>query len=786
VATIATLALGLGVNSAVLSLAHAMFLKPLSVPDAHRVVLVDATIANRPPGFAFGLSMPDYLYYREQARTFETLAAHYGTSPMHVITPAGGTGVTGSVSTASYFTALRLQPAAGRFFTSEEDSVPGRDAVAVLSHHLWRTRFGADRSIPGRVVRINGTTFTVVGVGPEGFRGVLGPQDSVDVWIPTAMFTVGYRYCHAFARDCRIINMVGRLADGATMEDAQSEMTLLARQVETAFPETNKGRGLIVRRARGVRVNEQTESMPIMSLIAVAAALVLFVASANVAGLLLARGLQRRKEIAIQLALGASQVRLVKQLLVESTVLSVAGGAAGLLAALWSTDVVRRFFLVDLSLDPRVVGMGFALALATGILTGLVPALYATRGVAMPTLKDESAGAGPRRTRLREALIVVQVAVSVALLAASGLVVRSFLNVHHGPGYDPHSLIVPRLRPSLIGYSAERSWAFQREVIRRLEDTPGVVAASPANIPPLPRWGMASAEIQVDGSTPDRMLRIATTTVGPRYFRTLDVPVLEGREFDDRDSPDGPRRAIVNEALARRFWPRGGAAGSLVRIGETPVEIVGVVRNFEYTSVFEEPQPIAYLDYWQQDRTANWSHDSRTHIRVAGDAAAMLPTILRVIADVDPDVPISDARPLSLRLDEEFAELRTARAMFLTFGGLTLALSGIGLYAALAFAVGQRRREIAIRLALGARRIGVGRLVLLRGALVVSIGLAAGLGVALGAGPVLAHMLYGVTPRDPLTLLAGPSILVAVALLAIWLPARRAMATDPIAALRSE
>jgi len=786
VAAIATFALGLGVNSAVFSLAHTIFLQPLPVPDPSSVVLVDATVPRQPPLYAFGVSYPDYLYYRDHARTFETLAAHYGTSPMQITTPEGNVSLTGSVATANYFTALRLQPVIGRFFTPEEDRVPNRDAVAVLSHQLWQRRFGADESIVGSSVRINGTTFTVLGIAPEGFRGVLGPQDAVDVWIPTAMFRVGYRYCDGLARGCYQLNMVGRLAQGVTMTDAQAEMTLLARQVADAFPDTNKGRGLIVRHARGVRINEQTQYSWIVSLIAVAAALVLLVASTNVAGLLLARGLQRRKEIAIQLSLGASRSRLVKQLLVESSMLSLTGGVASVIVALWSADMMRGFFRVELVLDVRVIALGFAIAFITGLVTGVGPAFSATSGDTMPAMREETAGAGTRRTRLREALIVVQVAVSVVLLAASGLVVRSFVNVQHEPGFDLDHLIVPRLRPSLVAYPAERSWAFQREVIRRLESTPGVIAASPADIPPLPRWGMSSAQMENPGAPQGEPLPIVTTPVGPHYFTALGASLIEGREFDDRDSAAAPRRAIVNENLARRFWPQGGAAGSVVQLNGAPVEIIGVASNVQFVSVFERPPLVAYLNYWQQDPALRRFHDSRTHIRVAGDPAAMLPTILQVIASVDPDVPISDTEPLTQRLTQEFYALGTARAMFVIFGVLTLMLSSVGLYAALAFAVDQRKREIAIRMALGANQVGVGRLIVQRGAFVVTLGVVAGLALALGAGPLLSSMLYGVSPRDPLTLIAGPSILIVVALIAIWLPTRRAMTVDPIAALRSE
>jgi len=796
-AAIATLALGLGLNSTVLSLAHAIFLKPLPLPDASRLVLVDQTSATRPPDFAFPLSFPDYLHYRDHARSFEGLAAHYATSPMHVSTSDGGFGLLGSVVTANYFAALRLQPAAGRFFTTEEDRVPGRDPVAVISHQLWRARFNGDTRILGGKIRINGTDFTVVGIVPEQFRGVLRGIDPVDVWIPTAMFEVGYRFCDGFSRSCRVVNLVGRLADGRTLQDAQTEMSLLAHQLETTFPETNKGRGVVVRPARGIRIDEQMRNRPVVGLMAAAAALVLLVSSANVAGLLLARGLRRRKEIAIRLALGASRPRLVRQLLVESGVLAIAGGVSGLIVAIWATDLAGRFVAgagpgttsyYTLSLDLRVLAAGFAIALVTGLATGIAPALQSTRTDAVPALKDESAGTGSRRTPLREGLIVLQVAVSVLLLAASGLVVRSFLTVQRGPGFDPDAIVVARLRPSLLGYSAERAWAFQREVIRRLEAIPGVIAASPANNPPLPGWGRGLAPIQIAGDSgdPSAAFRVMTTTVGPRYFLTVGVPLVEGRDFDDRDRVDGPPVVIVNEAAARHFWPSGGAAGNVVTLGGKRVEIVGVVKNFQYVRAFEQPEPIAYFDFWQQDTADNWSKDSRTHVRVAGNAAAMLPQIRRAIAAVDADVAVSEFQTIGARLDASFPELSAARAFLVTFAVLTLALSAIGLYAALAFAVGQQTREIAVRMALGAARMDVGRLVLRRGVAIVAIGAAAGLAAGAAAGPLLANLLYGVSARDPLTLLAGPSILGLVALLAMWLPARRAMALDPMTALRSE
>jgi putative ABC transport system permease protein len=794
---IATLALGLGINSAVWSLANALFLKPLPLDDPGRLVQVDQSLAWRPGQPGFSLSYPDYLHYRDHARTFADLAAHYPTSPMHVASGDGGFDLTGSVVTANYFSVLRLRPVLGRFFSADEDQVPDRNPVAVLSHDLWRSRFAADEQILDTVVRINGTSFTVVGVAPEGFRGIVRGVTPTDVWIPTAMFRAGYRYCDGLSRGCNVINLIGRLNGSASVQDAQAEMTVLARQLEAEFPDTNKGRGAVVSPARGVRAEEQVQNAPIVALLAGAAALVLLIASANVAGLLLARGLRRRKDVAIELALGASRGRLIRQLLVESVALSIAGGAAGLIVAIWSTEVLRGFFGVnyngapnnlDLGLDLRLVAVGFAASLATGLVTGIAPALQSTRPDTLPTLKDETGGASARRSTFREALIVGQVAVSVLLLAASGLLVRSFFTLQRGPGFDPDAVVLLRLRPSLLAYTPERAWAFQREVIRRLEALPGVIAASPASVPPLPRWFGATVPVQPGAATADpaRAFQTSSTYVGPRYFKALGGAVVEGREFDDRDTPDGPPATIVNETLARHFWPQGGALGSTLTIGNRRCEVVGVVKDLQYVSVLEVPKPIAYLAFWQQDRADNWSQDSRTHVRVSGNAATLLPEMRRAIAAIDPDVPVTDAGPLGARLDYEFSDVRAARTLLVTFGALALVLSTIGLYAALAFAVGQRTREIAIRIALGAARGDVGWLVVRRGAALVVFGAIAGLGATAVAGPLIANLLYGVSPRDPLALLAGPSILGLVALLAMWLPARRAMAMDPVVALRAD
>ena len=784
-AAIATLALGLGLTSAVMNLAYALFLKPLPVDDAARVVAVEG-----------GFSYPDYVYYRDQARTFGELAAHYSTSPMSVVTPGGPVSVTGSVVTANYFTLLRLTPRAGRFFSLEEDRVPGRDAVAILSYDFWRTRFAEDPRVIGATVRINGTPFTVIGIAPEKFRGIAAGLDSNAVWIPTAMFGAGYRYCDGLSRGCRVLSLVGRLAGDTSIDRAQAEFAGLARRLEAEDHETIYRRGVLVRPARGIRSLEQARNAPIVALLAGAAGLVLLVASANVAGLLLTRGLRRRKEMAVRLAIGASRSRLIRLLLVESVMLAAAGSAAGLQIAVWTTAMLRAYFGVgaagalnlDLSLDPRIVLIGFGIALVTGVSTGIAPALQSTRADMSFAMKEGSPGAGRPRSIARDGLIVVQVALSVLLLGAGCLLVRSVLVLHRGPGFDPDRVAIVRLRPSLVSFTNDRAWAYQREVIERLEALPGVVAASPAGAPPLPGWARpaTAARLAAESSDPAHAYEVGTSIVGPSYFKTLGVGVVEGREFDDRDTMSGPRVAVVNETLARHLWPNGGAVGSVMTVGSQRVEVVGVVKDLQWLTALEQPDPMAYLNFWQQDRSNPWSQDSRTHIRVAGDVDAMLSEIQRAIAAIDADVPMSEARSLGASLDTQFADLRAARTMLVTFGVLGLVLSMIGLYAALAFAVGERTREIAIRLALGASRADVGRLVFHRGMAIVVVGIMAGVAACVIAGPFLAHMLYGVSPRDLLAISVGPVVLIAVAALAISLPARRAMNQSPVIALRAE
>jgi putative ABC transport system permease protein len=793
-AALATLALGIGANSALISFADAIFFRPLTVPDASRIVHVYQT---RDGSGFFPLSLTDYFYFREHARSFADLAAQYPTSPLHVVVKGQPIAITGSVVTASYFSVLALQPALGRFFLDAEDQVRDRDAVVVVSHEFWQQKLEGSPEVLGQTIAINGRSFVIVGVAPPGFSGgVLQGMSTSSVWIPSAMFHVGYRYCDAFARDCTVVQMLGRLARQTTLDNARTELNLLARQLEASYPATNRGLGLATLPARGAYPDEQTTNLRMVALLLAGVGVVLLVACANVGGLLLVRGVKRRRELAIRLTLGADPGRVVRQLLTEATLLSIAGAAVGLIIATWANDMLRSFYSTDYAGRPLQFELGIrgwiiavtgGLAFLTALLCGLVPALLASRTDVLSALKDESGTGGPRRSLFRDGLVVVQVACSMMLLVGAGLLVRSMQDISRGPGIDASRVILLRLRPSLVAYDGEKARAFQHEVIRRLEQLPGVEAASAGES--LPMFGGGSylnVSTGVDGGANREEMRVTGSRIGDRYFEVLGLTVLEGREFSSRDSDGARPLAIVNEVLARQLWPGQPVAGRALRVDGRVHEIVGVVRAARYEAITDRPVPYVYLNYWQQGADGGWPADSRTIVRVKGPAAAMMPVIRHEIAAIDPGVPLSEDYPLETRVAFNFRRVRMAMTILVCFGGLTLVLTAIGLYGVVSFATSLRTREIAIRLALGARPDQVRELVLGQGLKLVALGAGLGMIGAIAGSRLLSTLLYGVQPHDPGTFLSAAALLVAVAVVASGLPARRAMRVDPALTLRRE
>jgi predicted permease len=788
------LALGIGSNVVVFSLVRTMFYKRLAVPGADRLVEMAATRLNG--GGNLPMSLTQFRYIRDHAHTLSDVAAHYSNAPVNFVDNGDSREINGSVVTRSFFPLLRLTPALGRFFLPGEDVAPGRDAVAVISYRMWQREFGGDTGVLGRSIRLNGTAFTVVGVAPRGFDGVSGGGLATEVWMPSAMFPVGYRYCDALTDpDCTIVRVIGRLAPGATVRGARSEVDGLASQLARTYPDIYRERGITVDALQGaVRALGESEArVPI--LLAASVAAVLLIACANLAGLLLARSLTRAREVGIRLALGAARSRIVRQLMTESLLLGLLGGGLGLLLAVWARDLLGGFYAFNtegqranftLEIDGAAVMFAMVVSVGTVLVFGLVPALQATRRDVVPALKNGASG--PRASWLRGALVIAQITGGIALTVGAGLLLRSVSNIYRGPGFNPDGVVLLRLRPSLVAQAPGRAEAFQREVIQRLERLPGVIAASPAIYPPLPGWGgLLSAWLP--GQQPARGqagFHTYVNAVGPGYLRTLELPLLAGHDFTDRDRKSTPRVAIVNEVVARRLWPSGTAIGGDVVIEGTPYRVIGVAAAAQYHTSGASPDPLVFVDYWQQDDVGQRAIDSRTHVRVAGEAARMLPMVKREVLSVDPTVPISEDRPLTDWLAYSFRPVRATAAAVSAFAALALLLSVAGLYAVISAAVEQRTREIAVRMALGAARRDVGMLVLRQAVVLTILGIAIGIGAALAGGHLLSAYLYDVGSHDPAAIATAVCVLGVTALVAAYVPARRAMGVEPIRALRTE
>jgi putative ABC transport system permease protein len=610
------------------------------------------------------------------------------------------------------------------------------------------------------------------------------------------MFRVGYKYCDGLAPGCNIVTLIGRLAPGVRLADAEAELATLARQLEISSPKTNQGLGVIVKPARGADPASQRDSAPILALLGAAVGVVLLIVCANLAGLLLARNLARARELALRLSLGASRSRIVRGLLAESLLLALLGGTLGIGVALLGNRLILSFYqfnynglptFFNLGLDPAVLGVTLAVTLLTVLAFGLVPALRASRTDLLTTIKDDGQSPGAGRSRLRDALVVLQVALSLVLAVDATLLVRSLRHIYQGESFDPSRVVMVRLRPTLIGYEPERAHAFQVEVLRRLEATPGIVSASPAAYPAM--WSDNTIRVWSPGSPPadpDRAPRYGTNAIGPRFFETLGVHPVAGREFDARDQAGAPAVVIVNQALAEHLWPGAYAIGQRLVIDTVASEVVGVVPNLQYRLAGQSAEPFVYQSYWQGKPGDSWLTESRTHILVTGDPRAMLPEIRRVIAGVDPDMPVSEDQALVDRLMYEFQPVRVAESLLVCFGALAVLLSAFGLYGVLAFRVAQRTREIGVRMALGAGAGAVAGLVLRRGAFLALVGVAIGVVAALASVRLLGSVLYGVSGGDPLAFASASLLLIGVALAASYLPARRATRLDPLLALRHD
>jgi putative ABC transport system permease protein len=785
-AAVAALGLGVGATAAVYSVVDAVLLEPLPYPEpGELVVLIDS---NPEAGFPrFSTAPPDFADWRRQARSFETLAAF---TRANLTLDAPGSEperVAGAAVTHGFFEALGVEPAHGRAFRPEEDRLGG-ESVAVLGEGLWRRRFGADPGIVGRGITIGGEPRRVVGVMPAGFEF----PTEVELWLPLAL-VIGDEQ-----RGSHWLAVLGRLREGTGLEAAQTEMTAIAAGLAEAYPATNEGWTVRLHRLHDLLVEDVRPALRVLTAAVVA---ILLIVCANVANLLLVRTARRERELAVRGALGAGRGRLLRQLVTETVVLSLAGGLLGLVLGVPGT---RALVALNAEGIPRVDGIGLDLsvflialgaAMAAGLAAGLVPGLQAARRDLVGALKEGTAGAGEgRRARLlRQGLVVAEVAVAVVLLVVAGLLVRSLLAIQGtSPGFEPRGALTAEVSLPEATYPDDAGRArFYRSLVERLEALPGVEVAGAGF--PLPLAGSGYyLDFAIEGRPappPQEAPNAAIRFVTPGYVEALEVPLLAGRTITGADREESRPVALVNRAMARQLWPDESPLGARLRIGASDpaggdgdwLEVVGVVGEVRHFDLTVEPGFEIYVPMAQRPfETAGLV------LRMEGDPRALAPRVRDAVRAVDPSLPVYRVRTLEEVVAASLAERRFGAALLGVFAALALVLACLGVYGVLSYGVAQRTRELGLRLALGAPRRGVLRLVLWQGLRLVLIGVAVGLAGAAAASRLLRGLLYEVGAADPLTYAAVPAVLAVVALAAVWLPALRATRVEPVVALRTE
>jgi putative ABC transport system permease protein len=784
---ILTLALGIGANAAIFSVVNAVVLRPLPYQDPDRLVVVwDNLMRHQLKDIV--VSALEYTEFRDRNRVFERMAA-YDTSGFNITGIASPERVNGAVVTASLLPLIGVRPALGRVF-EDADQRPGVERV-VLSHAIWQRIFAGDRSIVGRAIAVDGKSAEVVGVMPAGFHF---PDDTVEIWKPLVFDA---ELLSEDNRGSRSYTVIARLKAGVTVDQAQAEMNVVSDGMVRQHPQAYRGGYYTT--VRGLQDEIVGGTRRVLLLQFGAVGLVLLIACANVANLLLARGGARRKEMAIRRALGAKRSRIVGQLLTESVLLAVCGGAVGLIVAVWGLDLLIALApsdiprLTEIALDARVVAFTAVVSLLTGVLFGVVPALQMSRTDPGNTLKEGGrSGSAGRRRALGDALIVAQVALSLVLLVAAGLLINSFARVQAAaPGFNPERVLTMRIAPPDAKYSFERGEAFFADLVARLRATPGVRSVGAINALPFSGTG-GDRSFYIEGRSttrtenlPDEDMRFVT----PGYFATMQIPVLQGREFSERDTLAAPRVAVINQALARKYFPAGDAIGTRVAFTQQqPVwyQIIGVVGAIRHRALDARELPELYVPNAQPLFPGATVRALFVAVRTDGDPLAMTAAVRQAVAAVDPDQPISDLRSMEQRVSASLGPRRFNMVLLGVFAAVALALCAIGIYGVLAYAVTERTHEIGIRLALGARPRDVIAMVVGQGLALAVAGAVLGVVAAAAVTRLMASLLYGVTATDPLTFGAVVLLLLLVAAGAAWRPARRATQVDPLTALRAE
>jgi putative ABC transport system permease protein len=780
VTAVLTLGLGIGANVAIFSVVNGVLLRPLPFPASDRLVMV---WGHHPQIGRESASLPDFVDWRAGGSALQHLAAYANTR--FTVTGSGEAEmVRGAFVTADFFQTLGVTPLRGRSFTSGEDA-RGTERVVMLGEAFWRRRFGGDPGLIGRQVELNATAYTVVGIAPSTAR----LEGAVDAWTPL-------RPDSTMSRRSDFLHVVGRLAPGASLARAGEELASVARGLAERYPETNKGWSIEIAPLQEAVVGAVR---PALVLFMAAVGLVLLIACANMANLLLARAAARTQEVGIRTALGASRGRLVRQLLTESILLGLAGGAVGLLLAAWGVQGLRHLQpgtlprLEEINLDGRAFAFAVALSTLTGLLFGVLPAMRLTGRALSPGLhgSSRSVAGGPGLRNLRGALVLTEVALAFILLAGAGLLVRSFdhlLRVE--PGFRTDGLLTARLLLPGAKYADEaKQTAFYEQLGERLAAVPGVRWAALVSDAPLgdsPPY--VAFSIQGRPAVPDGVVQdLELFSASPAYFSTLGVPLLQGRSFDDRDRPKTPGVAIINQVIARRYFAGRSPLGERLTFDD-PTDstarwytVVGVVGDIHHAGLSEPPYPQMYLPLAQAPR--RWMV---VVLRTGTDPLGLAPAARRALASVDPDLALSELRTMDQRISEITARPRVSAFLLGSFAVAALLLAAIGIYGVISYGVIQRTRELGIRMALGAGSHNVLGLVLRQGMMPVAAGIAAGMAGAWAASRLLRSLLFEVGATDPATFAAVTLFLTGFAAGACYLPARRAARMDPVVALRSE
>jgi putative ABC transport system permease protein len=802
VVAVLTLALGIGANTAIFTIVNAVLLNPLPVTDAARLFELDTTDRKTTVALGnatrLGMSVLNYEDFARQADVFSGITGFIGVR----LTRSGGekpTRYQGSLVTANYFDVLGVRAVLGRTFWPDEDKHPGGDTVVVLSYALWSREFGSSPGVLGKRLTLNGTDYTVIGVTPPQFKGTFLFANSDQIWIPISMHTqvlAGFIEDNFLHRRFLDLTAVGRLKTGVTLRRAATAVETIASRLEQQYPNDNRGRGAtlspVADASLGINQHEQVAKAGILMMVIVG--MVLLIACVNLASLMLSQTARREKEMCLRAALGAGSRRLARQSLTESFLLSLLGGAVGLVIGYWGRWALwsqRPAFLrqsdLALPLDGRVWAFTFAAAVLTAILFGLVPAWRVSRPTLMETLNSggRSGSMAWGRSRFRQALVVSEVALALIALVGAALFLRSLAFAQGlDPGFESKRLFLLGFDLGSQHYDEDRGEQYFRDAIVRAASSPGVQSAAVASNFPL--GGGVARTIFLEGQDAASGLRgtlTAVNDVSSGYFQTLGIPLRQGRAFNDVDRKETKPVAIVNHAMAKHFWPGESPLGKRFHfIGETMlVEVVGEVGDSWQFGVGEDPQPVAYLPITQA-----YSPSAVLQVRTMGDPKTVLPSVRESVQSLDRNLAFVGVSTIGGLLDQGLWAPRMGAFLMSAFGLLALLLATVGIYGVLAYSVVQRTQEVGIRMALGASRASVLGLIVRQGMTLVGIGVCIGIVGALGLARLMASLLFGVQASDPLTFAAATLVLAAVAFVATYLPAHRATAVDPVVALRYE